>query len=157
MKRYLVAATAAASQCLAALAGAQAADPASEAPIEVVVQFGTESNDMVITPSNLTFERGKYYKIVLKNPSGVEHRLSVASLAAAVKTLNKPVVDRGTVKGGLKFTPRVPYGYLPREIDIGSGGVAEWHFVPIQQVSAKIGCIIDSHAKAGMVVDFDVI
>ena len=156
MKKYLVTAIAASSACLAALTGAQAADPACEAPIEVTVQLGTASNDMVITPSNLTFERGKYYKIVLKNPSGVEHRLSVAFLAAAVKTLSKPVVDRGTVKGALRFTLWVPYGYLPREIDIGSGGVAEWHFIPVRQVSAKVGCIINSHAKAGMVADFNV-
>ncbi len=157
MKRHLVATIAAASACLAVLTGAQAADPAGEGPIEVMVQLGTASSDMVITPSNLTFERGNNYKIVFKNPSGVEHRLSVASFAAAVKTLSKPVVDRGKVKGAIRFTSRVPHGYLPREIDIGSGGVAEWHFVPVKQISAKVGCMIDSHVKAGMVTDFDVI
>ena len=157
MKRHLVTAIAAAYGCFAALAGAQAADPIRNEPIVVSVQLGTAIGDLVISPRDLTFERGKYYKLVLKNSSDVEHRLSVASFASSVRTYGKPAIDRGTVIGGLNFKGRVPLGYLPREIGVAPGGVAEWNFVPLDQASARVGCTIDGHAEAGMMAKFDVI
>lgn len=158
MKKHLIAAFAAALGCLVALAGVQAADPAGGDAREVTVQLGTASGDLVISPGNLTFEKGKLYKLVFKNPSDVEHRLAVRSLASSVRTFGKPAIDLGRVQGGLNFKRgRVPFGYLPQEFDVAPGGVAEWLFVPYEQTSAKIGCTIKSHAEAGMFIAVEVI
>jgi uncharacterized cupredoxin-like copper-binding protein len=127
-------------------------------PIEVVVQLGTAGGDLVITPRNLVFEKGKLYTVVLKNPSDVEHRLSVVSLASAVKTLAKPAVDRGEVKGGLNLGFRGPSrGYPVREIEVAPSGIAEWSFIPVREASVDIGCKIDGHAKAGMIAKINII
>ncbi len=157
MKRYLMVATAAACAVLATLAGVQAADPYRGEAVEITVQFGTAGGDLVMSPRDLSFEMGRYYKLVLKNPSDVEHRLTVADFASAVRTYGKPTIDRGEVTGRAALKARVPAGYLPREIDIAPGGVAEWYFVPVLRTSAKVGCMQDSHAEAGMVGTFTVI
>ena len=157
MKRHLVTAIAAVYGCLAALAGAQAADPIRNEPIGFSVQLGTASGDLVISPRDLTFERGKYYKLVLKNSSDVEHRLSVASFASSVRTYGTLAIDRGTVIGRPNFKGRVPSGYLPRVIEVAPGGVAEWNFVPLYHASARVGCTIDDHAEVGMMAKFGVI
>ncbi len=127
-------------------------------PIEVVIQLGTAGGNLVITPRNLVFEKGKLYKVVLKNPSDVEHRLSVVSLASSVKTLAKPAVDRGEVKGGLNLKTRGPsFGYRVREIEVAPGGTAEWSFIPVREARVDIGCKIDGHAEAGMVATINII
>ena len=133
-------------------------DLSQQQPIEVVIQLGTASGDMVITPRNLVFEKGKLYTVILNNPSDVEHRLSVVSVASAVKTLAKPVVDRGEVKGGLNLKTRGPsFGYQVREINVAPGGIAEWSFIPVREASVDIGCKVDGHAKAGMVATINII
>ncbi len=157
MKQYLMVATAAACAVLATLVGAQAADPVRGEPVEITVQLGTAGGDLVMSPRDLSFEVGKYYKLVLKNPSDVEHRLAVADFASSVRTYGKPTIDRGEVVGRAALKSRVPIGYLPRGIDIAPGGVAEWYFVPVFRSSAKVGCTRDSHAEAGMVGTFEVI
>lgn len=127
-------------------------------PIEVVIQLGTASGDLVITPRNLVFEKGKLYRVVLKNPSDVEHRLSVVSVASAVKTLAKPAVDRGEVKGGRNLKFRGPsFGDRVREIEVAPSGTAEWSFIPVREASVDIGCKIDGHAKAGMIAKINII
>ena len=157
MKRHLATAVVAAYGCLAMFAGAQAADPAQTEPIQVIVQLGTDGGDLVITPSNLTFARGKLYNLVLKNPSDTEHRLSVVSFGSTVKTQAKPVIDRGAVTGGLNWKSRVPFGYLVREIAVEPGGTAEWSFVPYVEASAYIKCAVPGHAEAGMIGILNVI
>jgi uncharacterized cupredoxin-like copper-binding protein len=132
--------------------------PSQQQPIEVVIQLGTASGDLVITPRNLVFEKGKLYTVVLKNPSQFEHRLLVVSIASAVKTLTMPAVDRGQVKGGLSMKIRGPsFDYRVREIDVAPGGTAEWSFIPVREASVNIGCRIDGHAKAGMVATINII
>ncbi len=157
MKRYLMVAAAAACAVLATLAGVQAADPVRGEAVEITVQFGTAGGDLVMSPRDLSFEVGTYYKLVLKNPSDVEHRVAVADFASSVRTYGKPAIDRGEVTGRAALKSRVPVGYLPREIDIAPGGVAEWYFVPVRRTSAKVGCMQESHAEAGMVGTFEVI
>lgn len=131
---------------------------AHQQPIEVVIQLGTVDGDLVITPRNLVFEKGKLYTVVLKNPSQFEHRLSVVSVASAVKTLTMPAVDRGEIKGGLNLKFRGPsFGYRVREIDVAPGGTAEWSFIPMREASVDIGCKIDGHTKAGMVATINII
>ena len=133
-------------------------DISQQEPIEVVIQLGTASGDLVITPRNLVFEIGKLYTVVLKNPSDVEHRLSVVSVASAVKTLAEPAVDHGEVKGGPTMKSRGrPFGYRVREIDVAPGGTAVWTFKAVREAGVDIGCKIDGHAKAGMVATINII
>ncbi len=132
--------------------------PSQQQPIEVVIQLGTAGGDLVITPRNLVFEKGKLYTVVLKNPSQFEHRLSVVSVASAVKTLAKPAVDRGEVKDALNLKTRGPsFGYQVHEIEVAPGGTAEWSFIPVRETGVDIGCKIDGHAKAGMVATINII
>ena len=131
---------------------------AQQQPIEVFIQLGSVDGDLVITPRNLVFEKGELYTVVLKNPSDVEHRLSVVSVASAVNTLAKPAVDRGEIKGGLNLKFRGPsFGYEVHEINVAPGGTAEWTFIAVREASVDIGCKVDGHAKAGMVTKINII
>ena len=138
MWKYLIAALAAVYGSLAALAGAQAADLSKQEPIEMVIQLGTESGELVFKPNKLTFEMGKLYKLVLQNPSGVKHYLSGLRFAAAVWT-RKVETGQAGIKGAI------------REIKLLPGGEAEWYFVPVQAGTFDFGCTISVHAEADMV------
>lgn len=157
MKIQTVFALAAVCGALAWPSAARAANPPDAEPIEVTIQLGTPAGDLVIAPGDLTFEKGKLYKLVIENPSDVEHRFSVLPFATSVRTHGKPGIDNGTVLGRPHLTSRVPFGYLVREIDVAPGGRAEWHFTPYEETRAKVGCAEKSHAAAGMMVTFDVI
>ncbi len=138
MCRYLIAALAAVYGSLAALAGAQAADLSKQEPIEMVIQLGTEYGDLVFQPKELTFETGKLYKLVLRNPSEAKHYLSGLRFASAVWT-RKVETGQAELKGAI------------REIKLLPGGEAEWYFVPVQAGTFDFGCTISGHAEAGMV------
>ena len=138
-------------------AAAQPGGPAGDRPIEVTVQLGTATGDMVVIPRDVVFEKGQQYKLVLTNPSDVEHRFSVRSFSPLVMTRSKPEIDKGTVIGRPYLTGRVPSGYFVREIHIAPGGSVEWEFTPLRSRIAKVGCRIDSHARAGMTGTFGVL
>ena len=157
MKWKLAAAIFAAIGFIGTPAAAQQGDPAGDRPIEVTVQLGTATGDMVMMPRDVVFEKSQQYKLVLTNPSDVEHRFSVLLFSPLVKTYGKPKIDKGTVIGKPHLTGRVPSGYFVREIDIAPGGTVEWEFTPLRSRIAKVGCRIDSHARAGMTGTFGVL
>jgi len=74
-------------QCLlAGLAGfaspaLAAGDLTKQTPVEVRVELGTAGGAHTFTPSNLTFETGKLYKLVLTNPSRIKHYFTSPGLA----------------------------------------------------------------------------
>ncbi len=139
MWRYLIAAIAVVYGSLTVLAGTQAADLSNQAPIEMVVQLGTENGDLVFQPKELTFETGKLYKLVLRNPSEAKHYLSGLRFAAAVWT-RKVETGQAEIKGAI------------REIELLPGGAAEWYFVPVQAAGTfDFGCTIPGHSEAGMI------
>lgn len=142
---------------IGAPAVAQPGGPLGDRPIIVTVQLGTAAGEMVITPRDVVFEKGQRYKLILTNPSNVEHLFSVRAFSRSVVTYDKPEIDKGVVIGKPHFTGRVPSGYFVREIDIAPGGTAEWEFKPLWSRVAKVGCRIDSHAQAGMTSTFGVI
>ena len=78
-------------------AAAQPGGPAGDRPIEVTVQLGTATGDMVVIPRDVVFEKGQQYKLVLTNPSDVKHRFSVRSFSPLVMTRSKLEIDKGTV------------------------------------------------------------
>lgn len=108
MKKYLVATTSVACICLAVFTGVRAAGPDRSAPVEVTVRLGTATGDLVISPRDSRFEKGRYCKLSIENPSDVTHRLSVASFASLVRSYGKRAIDRGQFKGRAVFKSRVP-------------------------------------------------
>ncbi len=138
MMRPLTAAMVAVCGCLLAVAGSRAADLSKQEPIEVAIQLGSASGDLIFEPNKLTFETGKLYKLVLTNPSTDKHYLSALRFAAAVWT-RKVETEHAEIKGAI------------REIELKPGGEAEWFFVPVQAGTFAITCTILGHADAGMV------
>ena len=53
-----------------------AGDMTGQNPIELTVQLGDSSNALRFTPSDLEFETGKLYKLVLHNASNTKHYFS---------------------------------------------------------------------------------
>lgn len=157
MKWHLTAALIAAIGWIGTPAAAQGGKPHGDWPIAVTVQLGTTRGDMVITPRHVVFEKGQQYRLILTNPSDVEHRFSALSFSPLVMTHGKPVIDMGAVIARPRLTARVPSGYVVREIDIAPGGTAVWRFTALSSRIAKIGCKIDSHARAGMTGTFSVL
>ena len=73
----------------AALCGLLLGLPAAQAgeddywPItDVYVQFGGEYHELLVSPSQLTLEAGELYRIVLINPSDIDHVVAAPELAA---------------------------------------------------------------------------
>lgn len=135
----------------------QPRNPHEDWPILIRVQLGTAAGDMIIMPRDVVFDKGEHYRLVLINPSNVEHRFSVASFSPSVRTNAKPEIDKGKIIGRAYLTGRVPSGYFVREIDIAAGGMAKWEFTPLWSRIAKVGCTIDSHIRAGMTGSFSVL
>ena len=115
----------------------RAADLSRQKPIEMSVSLGNSAGDLVFSPNKLTFETGKLYKLVLKNPSKSAHYFSALRFAAAVWS-RKVETKTEEIKGAI------------REIELKPGGTAEWFFVPVQAGTYKLKCSIKGHAAGGM-------
>jgi len=137
MRTYQVIALAALLNLLLLPASGQAADLSKQDPIEMIVELGTVGGELVFTPNKLSFETGKLYKLILKNPSKDKHYFSALRFAAAVWT-RKVETESSEIKGAV------------REIELKPGGAAEWFFVPVQAGTFGLECTIPGHAKAGM-------
>ena len=137
MRKYLTAVGAAVIVCLGGLAGAQAASDGAPEPISISVQFGTEMGDMVITPHTLVFERGTLYRLLIENPSDINHYFTPLRFGEIVKTRSVQVTG-GEVQGSKRYGGRFWHladPYRLREIEIRPGGSAEWLFEPLQAVA----------------------
>ena len=107
-------------------------------PIEVIVSLGTEAGEMRFVPDVLTFETGKLYKLVLKNPSPVKHYFTSHTLASKVFTRKVQVVHEGERLAEIK-------GHI-KEIEVFPGGLTEWWFVPVSTGTFED---LHCHVKAG--------
>lgn len=125
-------------------------DLTRQEPISVVVELGTEDGAMVFSPNELTFETGKLYKLILKNPSPDKHYFSSPKLASRVFTRKVQVMHEGNrlaeIKGSIQ------------EIEVFPGGTTEWWFVPIQTGTfSDLHCHVKDkktgklHSEMGMV------
>jgi uncharacterized cupredoxin-like copper-binding protein len=155
MKRSrILAITMAVAVAIAIFAGpAQAAgDLSRQAPIEVKVDLGAPGQH-VFVPSELRFETGKLYKLVLHNPSDDPHYFSSHAFSQLVWTrkvqvtqsLDGNAVTLAEFKGGI------------REIEVYPGHTAEWWFVPVATGRVTdlrcgiVGSDGKSHADHGMI------
>ena len=138
MRKYQVMVLAVSLNLVLLPASGQSADLSKQNPIKMVVDLGTAGGKLVFTPNKLSFETGKLYKLVLKNPSKNKHYFSALRFAAAVWT-RKVETNGSEIKGAV------------REIELKPGGAAEWFFVPVQAGSFAVECTIPGHADYGMV------
>lgn len=116
---------------------AAAADLSRQTAIEVTVTLGTAGGGLSFSPSDLTFETGRLYKLVLTNPSRTKHYFSALRFASAVWT-RKVETKTAEIKGAI------------REIELKPGGRAEWFLVPVQAGTFGLVCTIPGHTEAGM-------
>jgi len=117
-------------------------DLTRQKPIEVVVELGNEDGEMKFFPSELTFETGNLYKLILKNPSPVKHYFTSHTLARKVFTRKVQVIHEGErlaeIKGAIS------------EIEVFPGGMTEWWFVPVQTGTfTDLHCHVDADKDAG--------
>ncbi len=119
-------------------------DMTAQKPVEVMVNLGNKQNQLRFYPDKLSFETGKLYKLVIRNPSKQKHYFTAEGLARAVFTRKVQIVSKthqtlAEVKGGI------------HEIEVYPGGTAEWWFVPVKTLKAgRLHCAIKGHTAAGM-------
>jgi len=117
--------------------------PAAAVPLvkqpatEVTVQLGSAAGDLKFFPSDLTFEAGKRYKLILKNPSPQKHYFTAKDFADGIWSQK---VDAGNVeiKGAI------------HELELRPGTEAEWVFVALKPGNYGLRCTVAGHAEAGM-------
>jgi len=61
--------------------------------IEVKIETGTKDGQLVFVPDKLSFERGKYYKLVIHNPSSNEHYFTSDAFSTHIFTRKVEVTD----------------------------------------------------------------
>ncbi len=122
-----------------------AGDMTAKDPIEVRVQLGDNNNALRFFPSNLEFETGKLYKLILHNPSSMKHYFSSGGLSRSVFTRKAQVIgSNGNTIAEIKG--------IIREIEVYPGGTAEWWFVPVKTGNLNdLKCTIQGHTEGGMV------
>ena len=123
--------------CFACPDIAAAANPMGQDPIEVKVSLGTADNTLQFVPSELSFEAGQRYKILLTNPSPQKHYFTAKDFADVSWTqqVQTPFVE---VKGAI------------HEVELKPGGMAEWLLVPMKAGTYELHCSIPGHTEAGM-------
>jgi uncharacterized cupredoxin-like copper-binding protein len=113
--------------CLMALWGPPTAS--AEGPpeaIEVRVETGTADGQRKFIPDELNFERGKYYKLVIHNPSPHAHYFSSEGLGVRVFTGKIELPDRGG-----EMLAEV-HGDV-RAIELAPGSTVAWYFYPMSR------------------------
>ncbi len=124
--------------CLAVLPIARveaAGDLSRQTPIEVTVELG-KPGQHVFSPSQLRFETGKLYKLVLRNPSTDPHYFTSHDFSQRIYTRKVQVTQ---TQDGKTVTLAEFKGAI-REIEVYPGHSAEWWFVPV-----ATGRITDLH------------
>ena len=133
-------------------AAGAAGDLSRQTPIEVTVELG-KPGQHVFVPNRLTFETGKLYKLVLKNPSSDPHYFTSHGFTQLIYTRKVQVVQQ---RDGKPVTLAEFKGAI-REIEVYPGEAAEWWFVPVAAGRVDdLRCgIVDksgkTHADHGMV------
>ena len=128
-----------------------AGDLAKQSPIEVTVDLG-KPGQHVFAPSEIRFETGKLYKLILRNPSDDPHYFTSDAFSGMIFTRKAQVTQQ---REGKSVTLAEFKGAI-REIELYPGHAAEWWFVPIAAGRAKdlrCGIVKDgkTHAELGMV------
>jgi len=106
----------------------QYAELTGQDPIQVVLQFGTETKNFAMTPKALRLEKGKLYRLVIVNPSKTAHFVLAPEFGAAIDSI-----------------------HLTQGVALRQGDQQVWYFAADQAGTYGIMCGYNAHAKAGMV------
>jgi uncharacterized cupredoxin-like copper-binding protein len=131
---------------------AGAAEPRSgPEAIEVRVSAGTADGRHVFEPNQLTFERGRYYKLVISNPSGEDHYFTSDGFANRVFTRKVEVMDASG-----KTIAEV-HGAV-NDLELKPGASIAWYFYPMTKgEKLRLVCHKENHEAAGMVGTIDIV
>lgn len=125
--------------------------PHGPKPVEVHVNLGTPDGQLIFVPDNLTFERSKYYKLTITNPSPDDHYFTSDALSTHVFTRKVEVAgpDGKTVAeihGGIY------------DIELKPGATVSWFFFPMTKgKNLKLYCHKNNHEQAGMVANISIV
>lgn len=112
--------------------------------IEVRVETGTKDGQMVFIPDKLEFERGKYYKLVLHNPSDSDHYFSSDAFVTHIHT------HKVEVSGKAGKTLAEIHGDVI-DIELKPGTTVEWFFYPMRNgENMPLRCHKNDHEERGM-------
>ena len=130
---------------------ALASKPHGPKAIEVTVELGDGSGALVFKPDTLTFERGKYYKLVITNPSREDHYFTSDAFATHVFTRKVEVHDRDG-----KTLVEV-HGAI-NDLELKPGTTVEWFFFPMTKgKNLRLYCHKEGHEEAGMIGSINII
>ena len=104
----------------------------------IEVSLGNSAGELKFFPSNLEFETGKQYKLLLDNPSSMKHYFTAKDFADASWT-RKVQAGKVEVKGAI------------HELELKPGAIAEWVLVPMKSGKYELYCSIKGHKAAGMI------
>lgn len=149
---------------VAVLAAPQAASAAGDLtrqePTEVIVELGRPDGRHAFEPSQLRFETGRLYRLVLRNVSRDPHYFTSDEFAARVFTRKVQVTQSGP--DGRTVTLAEFKGTI-REIEVYPGHAAEWWFVPMATGRiTDLRCGITAadgrtHAQHGMTGEIEIV
>jgi uncharacterized cupredoxin-like copper-binding protein len=124
---------------------AGAAEPPSiPEAVEVKVSVGSADGQYRFTPAELSFERGKYYKLVLHNPSKEDHYFTSDAFATHVFTRKVEVMD------GSGNTIAEVHGAV-NDLELKPGATVAWYFYPMTRgEKLRLYCHKEGHEAAGM-------
>lgn len=118
---------------------------------EVIITVGTEDNKKIFVPNNLTFERGKYYKLVINNPSNEDHYFTSDSFATHIFTRKVEVIGKDG-KTAVEIHGAV------HDIELKPGSSVEWFFFPMTKgKDLRLFCHKHDHEEKGMVGSINII
>ena len=119
--------------------------------IEVKVEAGTKDGKLIFTPNEFTFERGKYYKLVISNPSPGGHYFSSDAFATHIFT------RKIEVAGSNGKTIAEIHGTI-HDIELSPNSTVEWFFYPMTKgKNLKLYCHKDNHEEMGMVGTINIV
>lgn len=130
---------------------ANAEKPHGPKAIEVKIEVGSVDGQIKFIPDTLTFERGKYYKLLISNPSPQDHYFTSDAFATHIFTRKVEVKDRAG------NTTAEIHGAI-HDIELKPGTSVEWFFFPMTKGNnLKLYCHKANHEQLGMVATINII
>jgi uncharacterized cupredoxin-like copper-binding protein len=123
-----------------------AAEQGGHGPEATTVEMtaGTADGKHRFVPNEFTFERGKYYRLVIRNPSKDDHYFSSDAFATHIFTRKVEVTDHDG-----KTIAEI-HGAV-NDIELKAGSTVEWYFYPMTKgENLPLVCHKEGHAEAGM-------
>lgn len=118
--------------------------------MEVRMDTGSKQGQLQFFPNRLKFERGKYYKLLIRNPSPDAHYFTSEGFATRIFTRKVEVIDAGG-----KTLVEI-HGDI-RELELLPGQTVAWYFYPMTNgKNLKLYCHKEGHEEAGMIGQIEI-